>query len=111
MTPMNQVRPERRQINSPDLGQQGWGILMDPREPRVESREIMHIGLDGVPGVITGEFTLHGSAQKTSQEDHGRLSQQKQEDQSIWPRDVCQTAVLATQRRRDSPRFRVVRTH
>ena len=52
---MNQVGPERRQINGPDLCQQWGGPLVDPCEPRVETGEIVQIG----PGGSRGQIASH----------------------------------------------------
>ena len=42
---MNQVGSERSQANGPDLSWQWCGPLVDPHEPRLESGEIVQIGL------------------------------------------------------------------
>lgn len=44
---MNQVGPKRGQINGPDVYQQRCSPLVDPRQPRVETGQIMQIGLHG----------------------------------------------------------------
>jgi len=42
---MNQVGPKRGQVNGPDVCKQWDGVLVDPRQPRVETGDIMQIGL------------------------------------------------------------------